>query len=56
MRLNSFNGAKKMGIFNIFRHNKQEEEMPMYLIAGLGNPGREYEMQGIISVFIRLII
>ena len=33
-----------MGIFNIFRHNKQEEEMPMYLIAGLGNPGREYEM------------
>ena len=29
-------------MFKLFR--KKEEEAPMYLIAGLGNPGREYEM------------
>lgn len=29
-------------MFNIFK--KKEEAQPMYLIVGLGNPGREYEM------------
>lgn len=31
-------------MFNIFKRNKEEEIPPMYLIAGLGNPGREYDM------------
>ena len=31
-------------MFDIFKRKKEEERPPMYLIAGLGNPGKEYEM------------